>query len=219
VNYEMLSGDAAAADYRDMDPIGRVLRDKLTEGDTIEITTPEGMDLTASLGNRDAFYSCGEVRVRKGMDLYGAGWPDGEASISPIEGTANGTVVWDVSMHEIGLLDEPIEGVFEDGYMTEIRGGSQADELRRILEKTNDPESYNLAETAIGINPDATITGYMRQDKKAEGYLHLAVGSNDDTGGTVEAPIHLDGIVGNATVKIDGEVVVKDGEITAQVPE
>jgi leucyl aminopeptidase (aminopeptidase T) len=116
-------------------------------------------------------------------------------------------------MHEIGLLSNPIEADVEDGYVTDIRGGQEADQLRQMLESANDPDVYNLAEIAVGINPQATITGIMRQDKKAQGYIHMAVGANADTGGTIEAPLHIDGIASGATVAIDQEPICEDGKL------
>lgn len=210
---EILGGGAASADYEEILEHGRRIRELWTEGDRVTVTSPAGMDLEAGLEGRPGYFACGTVEDQPGMDLYIGAFPDGEASISPVEGTANGTIVWDVSMHEIGLFDEPIVADVEDGYVTDIRGGQEADQLRRMLEDADDPDAYNLAEVAIGINPQATITGLMRQDKKASGFLHLAVGANVDTGGTVEAPVHVDGIASGATLEIDGETVVREGEV------
>lgn len=213
VTPEILGGGAASADYEEILEHGREIRQIWTEGDRVTVTSPHGMDLEAGLEGRPGYFACGKVEDQPGMDLYIGAFPDGEASISPVEGAANGTIVWDTSMHEIGLFDEPIEADVEDGYVTEIRGGREADQLRSILENADDPEVYNLAEIAIGINPEATITGLMRQDKKAWGFLHLAVGANIDTGGTVEAPVHIDGIASDCTLAIDGETIVEEGDV------
>lgn len=209
----MLSGGAASADYDRILERGRRLRERWTEGEQVAVSSPAGMDIEAGIGGRPGYFACGVVEDQPGMHLYIAAFPDGEASISPVEGTANGTIVWDTSMHEIGMIEDPIEATVEDGYVTDIRGGHEAGQLRDMLEAAEDPEAYNLAEIAIGINPGATITGLMRQDKKAAGYLHLAVGANADTGGTVEAPIHVDGVAGGCTLSIDGDTIVRDGDV------
>lgn len=211
---DILSGPAASADYDAIYEEGKRLRAKWTRGDQVEITTPNGMDLEASLAGRNGYFAVSKVEQQlEGIDLYVASFPDGEASIAPIEGTASGTIVWDETMHEFGHLEEPIEADVEDGYITEIRGGQQADQFREFLDAMDHPDAFALGEIAIGINPGARITGSPREDKKARGYLHLAVGENTDVGGTLEAPTHIDGVVGNATLRIDGETIVEDGEI------
>jgi leucyl aminopeptidase (aminopeptidase T) len=205
---EILKGGAASANYESFAETGRKLRDKFVEGETISITTPSGTDLEADIKDRVGFSFAAKIEEQPGDNsMLGAAFPDGEVCISPNENTANGTIVWDTSMHQIGSITEPIEAKIEDGFATSITGGQEAELLRSILEDTNDPNSYNLAEIAVGINTGADITGLMRQDKKAEGYAHMALGSNDDTGGELAAPIHIDGIAKDPTVKIDGEVI------------
>lgn len=216
ITADILAGPAASADYDYIYDEGVRLREIWSKGGRVEITTPSGMNLEASLEGRNGYFAVSKVEQQlDGIDLYVASFPDGEASIAPIEGTANGTIVWDETMHELGHLEEPIEADVEDGYITDIRGGQQADQFRRFLEEMDHPDAFALGEIAIGINPGARITGSPREDKKARGYLHLAVGENTDVGGTLDAPTHIDGVVGDATLKIDGEVIVEDGKIVA----
>jgi leucyl aminopeptidase (aminopeptidase T) len=211
---DMLGGPAASADYEKMAEEAKELEQVFNAGERIEVTTPHGTEIEASLEDRNGFGIAGEISHHPGLPEFNtSAFPDGEVSISPIEGTTNGTIVWDVSMHEIGLLDSPIEADVEDGYVTEIRGGREAEKFKSMLESGNNPEVYNIAEIALGINPKAEITGIMRVDKKARGFIHMAVGANNDTGGTVEAPLHIDGMMSEATLKIDGNVISKDGSI------
>lgn len=213
VTAEMLAGGAASVDYEPILEHGRELRELWSNGTRATLTTPFGTEIETGLDGRAGYFACGTIEEQPGVDLYVAAFPDGEAGISPVEGTTNGTVVWDTSMHEIGMLDEPIRATVEDGYVTDIEGGREAEQLKQMLENASDPEAYNIAEVSIGINPGATITGLMRQDKKSSGYIHVAVGANADTGGTIEAPIHVDGILSQATLTIDDTVVVKDGSV------
>lgn len=210
---DMLAGGAAAADYDEIMKRGKRIRQLWTDGEMCRLTTPHGTDLTAGLGDRAGFLACGTVEEQPGVDLLVAAFPDGEAGISPIEGTSTGTLVWDTSMHSIGLIDEPIVATVEDGYVTDLDGGREAEQLRDMLDSVGDRDAYNIAEISIGINPAATITGLMRQDKKSWGYIHVAVGSNSDTAGTIDVPIHVDGILSDATLTIDDTVVVEDGDV------
>ena len=53
----------------------------------------------------------------------------------------------------------------------------------------------------------------MREDKKAAGTAHVALGMNTDTGGTVASRTHIDGVMRNPTVVVDGRTLVSDGEL------
>jgi hypothetical protein len=70
-----------------------------------------------------------------------------------------------------------------------------------------------LAEIAIGTNPNARITGVMRENKKLEGSVHIALGASSDTGGLVDSKTHIDGKIRRPTVTIDNRVVVENGRI------
>jgi leucyl aminopeptidase (aminopeptidase T) len=115
-------------------------------------------------------------------------------------------------MDNIGRLEEPIELTFEEGFVTEVDGGSDADRLREIIEGA-DENAGNLAEFAIGTNPDARLIGNLAEDKKLAGTVHFAVGDNESLGGSLQSNIHLDGLVLKPKVRLDGEVVVEGGKL------
>lgn len=211
---EIITGSAASADYDAILEHSRGVREVFTEGERLEITTPLGMALEASIAGRPGFSAVGKVEPQPGgLTIYAASFPDGEVAVAPVEETVNGTIVWDTTMNDIDRIDEPIEADVEDGYVTAIRGGADADQLRAILERVDDPDSWGIGEIAVGLNPDVEITGSIRVDKKALGYLHIALGENTDVGGTLDAEIHFDGVIGNATMTIDETTVVEDGEM------
>ncbi|MHA1804055.1 MAG: hypothetical protein ACTSU4_05915 [Promethearchaeota archaeon] len=57
-----------------------------------------------------------------------------ESNFSPVEGTTTGNLVVDASMPylNIGLLEEPIHMKIKEGYITEIKGGYQAEILKKF---------------------------------------------------------------------------------------
>lgn len=211
---EIITGSAASADYDAILDHSRGVRDLFTEGERLTITTPLGMELEASIADRPGFSAVGKVEQQPGdIEIYAASFPDGEVAVAPVEETVNGTIVWDTTMNDIDRIDEPIEADVENGYVTEIRGGADADQLRSILESVDDRDSWGIGEIAVGLNPDVEIQGSIRVDKKAKGYLHIALGENTDVGGVLDADIHFDGVISNATMTIDDTVVVEDGEM------
>jgi leucyl aminopeptidase (aminopeptidase T) len=76
----------------------------------------------------------------------------------------------------------------------------------------NDPRAYVVAEIGIGLNPESQLTGIMIEDEAAFGTAHIAVGNNALMGGQNFAPIHVDMIIRDPTIEVDGEVVVEPGK-------
>ena len=141
--------------------------------------------------------------------------PTIEANVSPLEGTAEGTIVADASIPYIGigLLKEPITFKVEKGMIVSITGGSQADILRRNWESKNDPLVYNVAEMGIGLNPECRFIGYMLEDEGVYGSVHIGTGTNITLGGVIKAACHYDLIMTGATIVADGRYVLKDGKV------
>jgi leucyl aminopeptidase (aminopeptidase T) len=86
-----------------------------------------------------------------------------------------------------------------------IEGGREAARLRRLLRSVGESEAYQLAEFGIGCNHAARICGITLEDEKVLGTCHLALGRNDLFGGTVHASVHVDGVLTDPTVLLDGE--------------
>ena len=51
----------------------------------------------------------------------------------------------------------------------------------------------------------------MLEDEKVLGTVHIAFGNNRGFGGNVDVPIHLDGMIIDPTVTIDGVMVMEKG--------
>ena len=74
-------------------------------------------------------------------------------------------------------------------------------------------DGTNIAELGIGTNEKAILTGEILEDEKIQGTCHVAFGASAGIGGTVQVPVHLDCIVMKPTVELDGEAIVRDGEL------
>lgn len=208
VTKELMLYGAVGADYIEIDRVSELVRQKMSNGNKVKITTPSGTDLTLSIEGREGIMLTGLV---KGPGTFAA-MPDGEAAIAPVEGTTDGTLVIDHTMDSLGLLDKPITMTIEKGRVIKIEGGKSAAQLRKLIEES-DEGATNIAEFAIGTNPNARLIGNMAEDKKAIGSVHIAIGDSHVIGGTVESNIHLDGLVLSPTVHIDDECVIDHGEL------
>ncbi|WP_175059174.1 aminopeptidase [Thermococcus sp. 2319x1] len=197
-----------SADYEEILELTNKIADILDNGSTVRIATNLGTDLEFSIEGRKARRSTGVYRKPGECGNL----PGAEAYIAPVEGTANGVVVIDGSMAGIGVLNDPIKLTIREGFVEKIEGGDDARRLEEILSKYG-KEARNIAEFGVGTNPKARISGNILEDEKVFGTVHIALGSNHDFGGHVKAPIHLDGIIKNPTVLIDGKYLFRNGDL------
>ena len=135
-------------------------------------------------------------------------------SFPQVEGTSNGVIVFERVMTDIGGLSEPVVVTVEDGLAVAIVGGEEAARLRDMIDGV--PGATNLAELGIGLNPAARVSDDITESKKKQGTAHFALGDNaGGYGGVVESPVHLDGMLFGVTITVDGEEIVRDGEVLA----
>jgi leucyl aminopeptidase (aminopeptidase T) len=138
--------------------------------------------------------------------------PAGEAFFAPMEGTSNGTIVFDGSVADLGKLVEPIELKVEHGIARIVSTSAAAQQLDRSL-SAHGADAYNIAELGVGTNDRAIVSGDILEDEKVLGTVHIALGNNAGMGGNVNVPIHLDGLIRNATLYVDGELVLDKGTL------
>jgi leucyl aminopeptidase (aminopeptidase T) len=192
----------------DMDGLrrkGQAVAEALDRASEAKLSDANGTDLTLDISGREAIPDAGELTDRGAFGNL----PCGEGFISPV--TANGTLVIDGSMAGIGLVDQPVELVVEGGHLTSARGGQGMAFMELLTEHGDD--GTNIAELGIGTNEKAKLTGEILEDEKIAGTCHIAFGASAGIGGTVQVPVHLDCIVMKPTVELDGELIVRDGEL------
>jgi leucyl aminopeptidase (aminopeptidase T) len=145
--------------------------------------------------------------------LYACVYPTGEFNVPPVEGSANGRLVIDLTMHYVGRVYSPIVIDVREGRITCISGGAEAKMLRDYIETYGDDNAYFFpTEASIGVNKKARITGNQREDKIIYGCMHFGLGTNEDVGGTLTSKLHMDGVVLEPTVWVDGQLRIKDGK-------
>lgn len=196
-------------DYHQIAALSKEVAQKLTAGQKAVLKSPGGTDLTLFLQGRKGVADTGIIHEKGDFGNL----PAGEAYIAPLEGKSNGLVVIDGEMTGIGALDEPITMEVENGFVVKITGGQGADHLIHILDKAQDRNVRNIGELGIGTNKMAKISSNLLELEKVYGTVHIALGDSVSMGGTVRAPVHLDGVMLNPTLIIDDETILKAGEI------
>ena len=132
--------------------------------------------------------------------------PCGEGFIAPLSG--EGTVVAE-SLAPLGLSPEPVRLSVSGGRILDAQGGL-GPEFLPLLTKHGEAGT-NLAELGVGTNDRATLTGNVLEDEKILGTIHVAFGASAGIGGTVSVPIHLDVVVTQASLEVDGQAVLDRG--------
>ena len=202
VTEEMLAR-VMSADMEGLRRRGHAVAEALEAASEAHLADSNGTDLTLELAGRKAIPDAGELTEPGAFGNL----PCGEGFISPAGG--RGTLMVDGSLAGIGLAAEPVELVVEGGHLTSARGG-QGMAFMELLTKYGD-DATNVAELGIGTNEKAILTGEILEDEKILGSAHVAFGASAGIGGTVQVPVHLDCIVINPTVELDGEAIVRDG--------
>jgi leucyl aminopeptidase (aminopeptidase T) len=217
---------AVEANYDEVYKVTKQLADILSKGKQAQVKTTLGTDLKFKIG-RKCMVVAGIACEENGWDTGGA--IDGEAMLAPMEGTAEGTLVIDVSIlcydeygtNIIGLVKDPVKLTFKQGNLTDINGGTEAKVLADVLERLEakgDKGAKLLGEFGVGTNPKARFVG-THQDKKRLGTAHFALGDNKTFGGgdpryagKVASDIHYDMTVKNVEIIIDGKTIIKNNE-------
>ena len=206
VTEEML-GRLMTGDLEEIRRRGWAVVTALNRGSEARITCRHGSDLRIGLEGRLGIVDAGELGNRGAFGNL----PCGEGFIAPVEGTAEGRLIVDGSIAGVGLLETPVELTVRGGHLAEATGEDGAKLLELLT--LHGEEGTNVAELGIGTNEEAILTGNILEDEKILGTCHVAFGASAAIGGTVQVPVHLDCVVLEPTVEIDGEAIVRDGDL------
>ena len=203
---EMLQG-AGAADPQEVRALTQRVYDALAPARALRITAANGTEFRCSVEGRLPNLSIGRADEPGRIGTF----PFGEVPHAPIEGTAEGTVVFDGPMHTVGHLSEPVRYTVRSGRVVEVAGGDQASRLARLIEANENADV--IGEVSVGTNPAARPDGDVQEAKKRLGCVHIAVGDATGLRGLTWSPLHIDGVIRRPTVWADDRIVVEDGAL------
>ncbi len=208
--------NAINVDYKKMQDTASKLKEILDNGKKVQIKTKAGTNLKMSIKGHEAISNNGDYT----SPGKGGNMPAGEVYIPPAIDTASGKIVVDGSMrHRKGtmLIKEPITIKVKKGVIQSINGDIESKMLIETLEwaasRAKNPENvWKMAELGIGINPNCRIIGQTTIDEKTIGTCHIANGSNAWFGGDIHSIIHLDHVLRDVTISVDGKKIIVDGK-------
>jgi aminopeptidase len=184
--------DGMCSDYREIQRISRLVYDKVKDAGKIRVVTEKGGDFLAE-------FSPGYKWIISDGDITPSLWhnlPDGEVLTSPVN--CNGMVV--------------IDGCLGDFFDERYASLELIKELTTYIFDT-DENSDRIGEFAIGTNTGLTKLIYnILQDEKFPG-VHIAFGSPcpTRTGAHWDSKAHVDGVIKNPTIYVDGEIIMNKG--------
>ncbi|MDI6826577.1 MAG: aminopeptidase [Candidatus Aenigmarchaeota archaeon] len=188
------------ANCRTVKELTEKMYEKVQNSKTVRITSENGTDFTAGVEGREWKKDDGIIHEKGKFGNL----PAGEICVAPVEGTSSGVIIID-RMADYG---NRVKYTVKDGFARKIEGSE-------LLEKEVDRlglKARNIAEIGIGTNPNAKIIGNVLEDEKVFGTIHVALGDNLSFAGNINVPLHVDGIILNPTLEVDGKILIKDGK-------
>lgn len=211
---DQLMEEGMAGDYESIAALTLRVTEIVREATDIEVRAPSGTDLRARMDpGRLRWVPCTGLIHQPGT---WSNLPDGETFTSParVDGVLGGEVLGDYFDLRYGVLPEPMLFEIGDSRIRHIEFPD--DEVRKDVEgymRTHE-NSNRAGEFAIGTNIALKkLSGNLLQDEKIPG-LHIAFGHpyTAETGADWDAPTHCDVVSTRATIKVDGQFLMRDGE-------
>jgi len=207
---ELFDSAALDADFKEQKKTIDKIGDLMTEGKVISVTSEAGTNFTSEL--------CGRKSVKQtGLADKPGSWspfPNIEVAVGPDVETLNGTFVVDGVIIPGGYVDKPVKIAIQNGRIAEIQGGVSAQKFSKLLASFDCENIYNIVEIGIGCNPNSEFgKGSMGEDESKFGTLHLGVGEGNSFGVPNSAPAHLDLVIRNPRVEIDGRLILAEEKL------
>jgi len=201
--------EAMDVSYKPFQANHKKVREILDACNEVHVKSKAGTDLKFNIEGINAIAADGNYSEPGS----GGNLPAGEVYAAPNGKNVNGIIVVDGSARVHNgtiLIKEPITIKVEEGTITEITGGEEADELRKTIDgaakNAKHPGSVRrICELGIGLNPKAKLIGATIIDEKVLGTAHVGIGSNYWFGGTIYATIHLDQVLKDVEIFCDGK--------------
>jgi leucyl aminopeptidase (aminopeptidase T) len=206
VTEEMLAR-VMSADMPELRRRGHAVAGILTAGSEARISDANGSDLVLSIEGREAIPDTGELSEPGAFGNL----PCGEGFISPRHDAGEGRLVVDGIIASIGVPNPPADLRVEDGRLVSAMS-REGEELLKQL-SMHGTDATRVAELGVGTNERAILSGELLEDEKILGTVHVAFGASAGIGGEIQVPVHLDCVVMKPDLTIDGEPVIRAGEL------
>lgn len=203
-----------SADYDVIQQLSARVHDIVKSARSARVTSPRGTDLHVTL-NPDWKWIVSDGRI---TPVQWKNLPDGE--VFTCAASAKGRCVIDGCLGDhfssLGTCETfPVELAIEDGICTSLKCEARPELEKELNEYIRQDENANrVGEFAIGTNIGLDrIIGNLLQDEKFPG-VHIALGHGypEKTGSPWHSEAHIDLVMREVTIEIDGAPIMRDGK-------
>lgn len=177
ITIAMLTEGPMAVDYEAMALEAHALIRRLDGAQRVRVTAPGGTRIDMTIAGRP--FTTDTVVP----DGCWGNLPAGEIWCAPVEDSAQGVVVCDGSIGDLGQVPAPVRLTVTNGRVTDV-SCADAGFARLVSEALQaDEGAGRIGELGLGLNPGARLSGNLLEDEKAHGTAHIAFGNNLAMGG------------------------------------
>ena len=186
--------------------------------DEVRVTTPSGTDIRFRVGDRPfnkqdgdgskARAAKGRIRIDRHIEL-----PAGILRVAPLEESVTGVIV----LPSARFGTEPVTDIrleFAKGVVTSARARTGNGALQAFL-KSN-PAASRFREFCLGFNPRLVVPpgeSALPYYGYGSGVVRMSLGDNTELGGSVRGGVVRWLFFPDATVRVGGEIIVRDGRL------
>jgi len=186
----------------------------IREGREVNVQTPFGTNLKFELAGREPIIGDSIVSKEDAAKYVVKFLPSGFVEVAANEDSADGTVVYDIPIPVPEA--KKIKGLtlkFKNGKVVKYTAQTGIDDFENYIKSSQD-DINKFGFFGLGLNRG--LRHGFTQDDKVLGGVTIGIGGNEDKGGKNRTPEnrHWWASMTQATVKIDKEIVLKDGNLT-----
>lgn len=193
--------------YKKITNISRKISDLFSIGKSLQLQSPSGTEAWLTISRIKGIAETGVVQQAGEF----ASLPAGEARVILNHKYINGVVTID-RVAGTKKLANPITLNIKEGEITQIKGGQEANELRKAIRKFG-PAGRQIYEFAVGTNPCVKLGNSAQEDEKTLGAIHISFGQNKTTKVHAKMVQAIKGILLKPTLRVDGKLIVENGKI------
>ena len=217
-SYEQMIWAGIATDYAAVSAQAQQMKQRLGTGKKVHITSPAGTDLTFALAARPVFTDDGVVTAADQQEKLilsrTANLPGGRVYGTCQETSATGRLAASPATWN-GKPLQGLKGELNNGQLTNVRADVGNDDVQKYL-AANDASVAQVGFFSIGLNPAMKAEAQKGYNPAtAAGMVYVGMGNNALLGGTNQATSGNSFPIANATVEVDGTVVVRNGQLVS----
>ncbi|WP_308259591.1 leucyl aminopeptidase [Pseudonocardia sp. H11422] len=191
----------------------------LGKASSLRLLNKHGTDVTYDLGAYPVITQYGYTDTPGRWDHFPSGFVFTGASDDGVNGKVvlgPGDIIYPFKTY----VRTPIELTIEQGWIKNISGDLDAELLAEYMAGFNDPKAYGVSHIGWGLLESAKWSalatdqhGVGMHGRSYYGNVMFATGPNQELGGPNDTECHLDIPMRGATLLLDDEPVVVDGDI------